>query len=320
MLPSNSERIYFRKTYTKEMADEYCFLCGLPYSDRALTHPQKPNLAWLGKGIGFDPKSRGRYAVGEDDWYGCFPIVGTNLMFGNAERDPDPKKCAFSGIVCHEHCVKFAEQTIGRPIDVDTMVQLKQRSLAVQSREYRNQVFPWELAYENEGGTFFSSPLSEDGNSTRSRIRICLVKAGLSTNTSRTDEWYEDVFDDLLEQCRRATRALEDVMRRQRHALGRNVWSLHSVVSNVGNDLARAAADAYRVLDWEEEHGEAPSAPPLGVPPLGVPPQSVPPQGVPPLGVPPSTARLGCNKLRKQPCTSTPHCEWTKNRGCHERR
>jgi len=293
------------------MADECCFLCGLPYSDSGLTHPQKPNLAWLGKGIGFDPKSRGRYAVGQDDWYGCFPIVGTNLRFGNAERDPDPKKCAFSGMVCHEHCVKFAEQTIGRPIDVDTMVQLKQRSFAVQSRDYHSQAYLWELAYETEGMTFFSSPLSEDGNSTRSRIRICLVKAGLSTNTS-TDDWYDDLFDDMFEQCRRATRALEDEMRRQRHKLGRNARKLHWVASNVANDLARATADATRVLD---EHSKAPS-----VPPKVVPPQGVQPMAVPPSTAPPSTARLGCNKLRKQPCTSTPHCEWTKNRGCHERR
>jgi hypothetical protein len=155
-------------------AAEYCFLCGLPFSG---PHDQRTQLAgvdleWLNGGVGFDPTHDVTIAVEPDDEYGRFPLYGRpgELFCVESRYVPsrDDARCKYVGIVCHEDCHSFVEQTLRRDVYARTMAEIYHES--VHSRDYRGQSFKWEMAYDREGPAYFHSPLSEVGHQTRARI------------------------------------------------------------------------------------------------------------------------------------------------------
>ena len=218
-------------------ASEYCFLCGLPFTDAGLTLPDDDtfDLEWLEYGIGFDPRRRTISMVQSDDGYGRFPIEGTRKWFCSEDR-PSPQ-CEFSGRVCHMDCSEFVETTIGRRLDVETLMRLYHQSVDVQSRDYHGQFYNWDDALAAEGAEFFQTPKSDygyDGSSLQRRIRKCLIASGLLTTATAT-------YDELLVACLDASRRLTDVALRHRRAkeMGKSpdAGEVVAVALAVSNDL-----------------------------------------------------------------------------------
>ena len=278
-------------------AAEYCFLCGLPFSDDGFPRETQTDgdvavldLEWLEYGIGLDPRRGASIVVHSYDGYGRFQMNGTRKWFCSEDR-PSPQ-CEFSGRVCHVDCSEFVEATLNRRVGVDTMMQLYHQSVAVQSRDYHGQFYRWEEALAAEGAEFFKSPRTEDGydgydgSSVQRRIRKCLIAAGMLANSTVT-------YDELLVACLSASQQLGELALRQRRAkeVGEipDVAALHTVALTVSDELAylaRECADANRA-----------------------------PQ--------PATANVGaqraspkCKRLKKGECVKHPDCKWTKGQGC----
>lgn len=290
-------------------AAEYCFLCGLPFSDDGFPRDTQTDgdvaaldLEWLEYGMGFDPRHRGGIVVHSYDGYGRFQVEGMRKWFCSEDR-PSPQ-CEFSGRVCHMDCSEFVEVTLNRRVYIETMMQLYHQSVSVQPRDYHGQFYRWEEAIEAEGAEFFLSPRAGtddgyegyDGTSVQRRIRKCLIAAGMLANSTVT-------YDELLVACLSASRQLAELALRQRRAaeVGElpDVGELHAVALTISKDLgylARECADANR-------------------PP---PPPSPPPKtsNVGAKRASPTTTAGKCNKLKKGECAKHPDCKWTKGKGC----
>ena len=270
---------------------EYCFLCGLPFTDAGLSLPDDDtfDLEWLEYGIGFDPRRRTISMVHSDDGYGRFQIEGTRKWFCNEDR-PSPQ-CEFSGRVCHMDCSEFVETTIGRRLDVETMMRLYHQSVDVQSRDYQGQFYHWDDALAAEGAELFQTPKSDygyDGSSLQRRIRKCLVASGLLATATAT-------YDELLVACLSASQRLSDVVLRHRHAkeMGKlpgvaEVVSLALAVSNDLDYLAGKCADANRAPTTIDVGAERASPTTVGK----------------------------CSRLKKGECAKQPGCKWKKSQGC----
>ena len=113
---------------------EYCFLCGLPFTDAGLTLPDDDtfDLEWLEYGIGFDPRRRTISMVQSDDGYGRFPIEGTRKWFCSEDRQSP--QCEFSGRVC---ATWIAPSLSKRPSGADSTS--KQSCDCIISRSMSNQ-------------------------------------------------------------------------------------------------------------------------------------------------------------------------------------
>lgn len=281
-----------------ETASEYCFLCGLPFSDDGLAQNDGEgrtlDLEWLEYGIGFDSRRRASIVVHSDDGYGRFQMEGALKWFCSEDR-PSPE-CEFSGRVCHMDCSEFVETTLNRRVDVDTMMQLYHQSVGVQSRDYQGPLYRWEEALAAEGAEFFQSPKNDDGydgyngSSVQRRIRKCLIAAGLLAHSTVT-------YDELLVACSSASQQLAELALRQRRAteMGElpDVGELHAVALTIGNELAylaRECADANR-------------APPTTTANVGAKRTS-------------PTTTSTCKRLKKGDCTKHPDCKWTIGKGC----
>ena len=296
-----------------EEASECCFLCGLPFNDNGLTvynDETFQDLKWLECGIGFDPHRSVRHVVQSDDGYGRFQMDGTQKWF--CDEDRSSPRCEYSGRVCHLDCVQFVETTIGRRIDVETLMRLYHQSIGVQSRVYRSQFYRWDDAFTAEGPEFFYSPMSDEGTLVRFRILKCLDAAGLldafgqsataavrpSPPPPSVDSTTAHAYEDLLAACDRATRTLRELDHHQRRS--RDAGELSAVAFAVGANLvrlSRACTDANRA-----SLPTAPRGANIGSPTTRE-----------------STTRR-CSRMKKDTCTKTPGCKWTTGTGCRNER
>jgi hypothetical protein len=164
------------------MHSEYCPLCQLPYETPFAEVPDEDDdmypvyrklknidFGWLEHGLAFDRDTHAIVPVHGDDSYGQFPIKGRTHDLFTSEITIGNDGDAGWGPVFHEDCIRCISDQLKRPITYEDGIEIFK--LVENKRiDYGNQHYEWEEALEEEGVTYFYSPLNSKGKKTRDRI------------------------------------------------------------------------------------------------------------------------------------------------------
>jgi hypothetical protein len=151
--------------------DEYCPLCGLPFS-LATVHKFKVDVEWLFENVGFDKELGLKFNLGSYDDYGRLDFSDEQTRAAHTEIDKLKKKkfkvitqsgpmereeYPIQGYVFHKACLKVYERASGLVTDTTNVEEVL--TAAGCSHPYQEQFYEWETAIETEGDDFFESPL-----------------------------------------------------------------------------------------------------------------------------------------------------------------
>jgi len=164
------------------MHSEYCPLCQLPYDPPFAEVPDKDDdmypvyrklknidFSWLENGLAFDRDTHAIIPVQGDDGYGQFPIKGRTQDLFTSEITIGNDGDAGWGPVFHEDCIRCISDQLKRPITYEDGIEIFK--LVEDNRvNYGGQYYEWDEALEEEGVTYFYSPLNSKGKKTRDRI------------------------------------------------------------------------------------------------------------------------------------------------------
>lgn len=223
------------------MHSEYCPLCELSYEplpdidededdyyddDEEDEREQDPlkklanvDVSWLQNVLGFDRESKTIVPLEGDTLYGEFPIKGKKEMFiadsyGGAGE-------LYWGPAFHEDCIACVSAQLKRAVTYEDGIEIFDIVGDGSRARYGDQHFEWRRAVEEEGPSYFYSPMSPKGGNTRDRVLekiagwISKQKRVASPNGKRRVQREEAVVE--LERVRaelnRALAKVEDLRR-----------------------------------------------------------------------------------------------------------
>lgn len=161
--------------YRGGMWSEYCPLCELPYEPPFTEVPtnkdddfyklRNVDFNWLTNGLGFDRDTQRIIPLEKDNYYGQFPIKGSDGDLFTSEISIGNDGDSGWGPVFHEDCIKYIGKQLNRQITYEDGIEIFM--LVGQGNRHgpyaTGQDYDWREALEEQGSAYFHSPLIPKG-------------------------------------------------------------------------------------------------------------------------------------------------------------